>query len=483
MTTVLSFLAGAAVAFIFMVVGCLVAQWRTGHLLCLRRRRAETTSRPVGQAWSDEERGEGNGFVESAKSGQLTPRLLGVTLRGVLEDEIAKGFHRSGLAERLDRLEKTAHVWLPREEEADLRKAASETLKTSTAETQTPNSSGGSSPRVDDLPGVVPACLPDWKLAPPAPPAPPAPAPPPVPPPDAWGTMEPLPCPSACRLCGCQPLDPSAERKDAAGPKLAERPGHNLEFGPTERQHELEEPPERLLPVEPEQGRQQTLQTLQRILERRDTQTTELHRQLREARKGLWLQTVEARASAARLAELLSDPSRAPAAQAEALAELQKEASELSRQLADARQGEQHWGHVAKRQRAYLMQHERLAHDGARLLRRHPAGEIFLAPPPPALEGEPPSRTWDVGTSHCNPYCVDSWPFEPNVLAQRTHHEPAFQGWEEVDEDEEEESESEEDSHGPGTPAWAQSRSPSGLARLPPLPAPPLGGSETARSL
>jgi len=75
-------------------------------------------------------------------------------------------------------------------------------------------------------------------------------------------------------------------------------------------------------------------------------------------------------------------------------------------------------------------------------------GEIFLAPPPVVLEDdefqeEPMYGTqirlsrvrlveigplrWDVGTSHCNPYCVDSWPFEPNVLAAKAQPRRVFQ--------------------------------------------------------
>ena len=75
-------------------------------------------------------------------------------------------------------------------------------------------------------------------------------------------------------------------------------------------------------------------------------------------------------------------------------------------------------------------------------------GEIFLAPPPVVLEDdefqeEPMYATqtrlcrvqqveigplrWDVGTSHCNPYCVDSWPFEPNVLAAKAQPRRVFQ--------------------------------------------------------
>lgn len=190
-----------------------------------------------------------------------------------------------------------------------------------------------------------------------------------------------------------------------------------------------------------------SLATLQRVLSKRDAQTTELHRQLKEARQCLWLQTSEARAANARLYALLSDPSKAPQAQAEALQRLQQEVRDLSSLLAETRAKEQHWSAIAKRQRAFFMQSERLSQEGAGLLRRHPAGDIILAPPPVVLEDDEPfdQRVWDVGTSHCNPYSVDSWPFEPNVLAQRASQEPGLQRWNECEEEEDDDEDDEEE--------------------------------------
>lgn len=54
--------------------------------------------------------------------------------------------------------------------------------------------------------------------------------------------------------------------------------------------------------------------------------------------------------------------------------------------------------------------------------------KVFIAPPPVTRpyedeDGEEEGPGWNVGASHCNPYKVDSWPFEPNVLAQRMSHQ------------------------------------------------------------
>jgi hypothetical protein len=111
------------------------------------------------------------------------------------------------------------------------------------------------------------------------------------------------------------------------------------------------------------------------------------------------------------------------------------------------------WCITAKRQRAFFMQSERVATEGVNIFRKHPAGELFLAPPPVYLEDDidedPRKPPWDIGTSHINPYTIDSWPFEPNVLAQKASAEPNLPRWEEedgmVDSDDSEDADSRED--------------------------------------
>lgn len=222
----------------------------------------------------------------------------------------------------------------------------------------------------------------------------------------------------------------------------------DLAFGPTPRQCGLAEPPMKNSPhVDEETSLQASLTTVQKVLSRRDAQTTELQHQLKEARQTLWLQTVEARSATSRLREVLADPTRAPQAQAETIEELRLEVKELSGRLADAQEQEKYWSMIARRQRAFLLQSEHLGQEGCFLLRRHPCGEVFVVSPPTEEDdgGGHASSRWDVATSHCNPYKVDSWPVEPNVLAHRPSREPHLEQCSEAEEDEAETEEEEED--------------------------------------
>jgi len=247
------------------------------------------------------------------------------------------------------------------------------------------------------------------------------------------------------------------EDEDADEDEDDEEEERLLEFGPTARQLNLRDPPERLFAgLDEEESLHTSLRTVQKILHKRDCQTTELHRQLREARQQLWSQTAEARAATGRLHDYLSDPSRAPVAQAEALSKLKSDALALSSQVADSRVQAKQWQNIARRQRAYFLQSENLGQESLIALRRHPCGEVFLVPPPVASVYQEEDREagagtgWDVGTSHCNPYKVDSWPFEPNVLAARASREPNLdQCAEGGAEDEEDDDEDELEAHFP----------------------------------
>lgn len=185
-----------------------------------------------------------------------------------------------------------------------------------------------------------------------------------------------------------------------------------------------------------------SLDTVQRNLARRDSQTQELHRQLRITEQECIRNKMEANYSRKRLQDLLSDPSLAPQFQAQELGQLRQTIDDLSTRLADSRSSETTWSKIAKRQRAFFMQSELVAQEGVNLFRKHPAGELFLAPPPDRVYLEdddidvsydtrkPP---WDVGTHHINPYATDSWPFEPNACSQRCAAEPNLSRWDEED--------------------------------------------------
>jgi len=380
-----------------------------------------------GQCDKDDRSDEGAGGPDMPVP--LTTQQLFETLRDRLGDEISKGLACSELIERLDRLEKDAEfpgeglrgAALASVGDVEAKSALKVTLKSSqkSSETQSPNSSdrsGGSSMLEEDsmeLPGMIPAA----------------------------GLVTRTPSPLQPNEVTLPPSMP---------PSSVDESRSDLELGPTSRQRRRKAPPEKISQsIDEETALQTSLTTVQKILGKRDAQTTELHKQLREARQHLWFHTEEARVANARLHEILADPSRAPQAQAEALGCLKKQVKELSTCLANSRAEEQYWATIAKRQRAFFVQNERLSREPGEILRKHPAGDIFLAPPPVVVhDDEQPNQqpSWDIATSHCNPYCVDSWPFEPNVLAQRASQEPNLDCLEEgedeyVDDDDEEDME------------------------------------------
>lgn len=466
----LAFVAGAAATLAMVLALYLIALLRRARVGADHVRSAPVAG--AAKAWPDPEKGEGDAKVLGSKGGSKEFSTLELcdttTLRSLLGDvipkEISKGLEASELLQRLQKLEQKLAQPLAHDSLRDTALAASgEVLlkdppKAASVETRTPNSSdisGGSSPRPEDLPGAVTIA-----------------APPPRPP---W----------------TEKVVPPVPMPPAAPPERLQHPSPPKEFGPTERQRSLLDPPEKCaMDVCEETAELTSLATLQRILSKRDAQTTELHRQLKEARQCLWLQTSEARAANARLHALLTDPSKAPQAQAEALQRLQQEVRGLSGLVAETRAKEQHWSAIAKRQRAFFMQSERLSQEGVGLLRRHPAGDIFLAPPPVVLEDDEPfdQRAWDVGTSHCNPYSVDSWPFEPNVLAQRASQEPGLQRWNECEEEEDDDDDEEEDPDDCDGEDWEDRQAELGWphGHVEGKHQPPAGshtGSETSRSL
>lgn len=395
-----------------------------------RARREECASSPHGSdaapraAWADVEKGKAVGLAPREPGDKVlvcSPRQFRETLRQLLESELPRGLTNSGLLEQLQRLEEKVQLSSELARTVEVRsegRAATEGLRAVAnagprgADTATPQSGRGTEggpPSEGGLPGAVPA-----------PEALPHAVPPPrIDPPEALG----LPAPPACR------------------PQTS--------FGPTDRQLALPDPPEKCAPsIDVHSSLEASLATVQKVLGRRDAQTAELHRQLKEARQCLWEQTAEARAATAKLQELLTDPSRGPAMQAETIRELQVEVRDLAGRLADARAQERHWSAIARRQRAFFLQSERLGQEGLLHLRRHPCGEVFLVPPPVAAPYEEDDAAagqdgpgWDVGKSHCNPYKVDSWPFEPNVLAQRPSKEPNLQQWVEGEDEDDHEDE------------------------------------------
>mmetsp|Transcript_69915 Transcript_69915/g.130651 ORF Transcript_69915/g.130651 Transcript_69915/m.130651 type:complete len:496 (-) Transcript_69915:113-1600(-) len=370
--------------------------------------------RPAGgtalEAWPDIERAESpesipnsppplpkvNDQVAATKLAPAVRRELADTLRGILEEEISRGLQRSGINDRLDRLEKQVH-----ESGTLATEATSKTLRAAA---------------IGEEEAVV--------------------------------VSQPSPAVSSRSVpitpSRTSPVSPSASVKEEVEPPRA--PAHvKSEQGSTAKRQELapsqtqmmqdampDKPPARR-EVDEENSLKSSLLTVQRALGRRDAETQELKRQLRETSQALWDQTLEARHSSKRLQGFLSDPTSAPALQADELARTIAKNEELSTALADARAKEVHWETVARKQRAFFMQSQHVAQDS---VKRHPAGEVFMVPPPVCLQDDEEfNRLYDIGTQHLNPYATDSWPFEPNAAAQRTNMEQTMPNLDEEDEE------------------------------------------------
>lgn len=428
--TALSAWVGAGIA----MVGMLVAACTIGTAAFLyQRHRSRSVSRDVQkmqlkageggkkpQAWPDPERGmEGNTVIDKAtaphdltvapdKLSASVRQELAETLRGILEDEISRGLKASGISDRLDRLEKQAkeHQVL----------------------------SGSLLPppgkRVDDLDSTWDMKVPQAGTVSP----------------ELAATLKGSAAKCDASTVTVQSLRDVATITEEAGQGPAigrvdsgfngER--KNLTLSPSGRQKRYADPPEKpWVHIDEDRSLRASFSTTQRNLRSRDIQTQELSRQLRGTQQDCLNQKLEATHAVRKLQDLLSNPSYAPQAQALELQACRMKIEDLSSKLADSKQAEMQWGLVAKRQRAFFMQSERVAQEGVNVFRKHPAGELFLAPPPVYLqddvEEDPRNPPWDIGNSHINPYVNDSWPFEPNACAQRCAAEPNLGRWDEED--------------------------------------------------
>jgi len=353
---------------------------------------------------------------------------LAETLRGILEDEIGRGLKASGISDRLDRLEQQAREQqvlsgslLPPSQAACQNAGLVEALQADLDYTVKAPSQAASAPASEFAATLKPEAkvskrdaetLTDQSLR------------------DvATLTEEEYSQPGGTA--------PGARRKDSGIMPIC--PVRNdLTLSPSARQKRYPDPPEKgWMQVDEDRSLRLSMGTLQRNLQKRDGQTQELHRQLRQTQQDCQRQKLEATYATQKLQDLLSNPKTAPQVQAQEMQGLRKSVDSLSSQLADSKQSEVQLQIVAMRQRAFFMQSERVAQEGVNLFRKHPAGELFLAPPPVYLEDDmdedPRKPPWDVGSSHINPYVNDSWPFEPNACAQRCAVEPNLGRWDEED--------------------------------------------------
>lgn len=397
---------------------------------------------PPAEAWAyiDPEAGDGSEIKQNAR------RELCEALRSLLVEEIPRGLQRAGIVDRLDRLERQAAALSPNSQPLEPKALAM--------------------PPPPPVSAFAPPPLPQDVVARHAAPSV-----------DVAIATDPLPVDNPRRLVETRDQEVITIQSRDWG----RRP---LTFGPSARQARHTDPPERAATCMDEDSTlRASIATVRKQLLRRDTQTSELHRQLRALEQEHSKLTREARHAERQMQNLLADPSRGTALQAEELQRLRSRIDELSGSLADSKSREVQLGSHLQRHRAYLMQTERLGNsfgdaggDPRDALKKHPAGEIFLVPPPPAMGmdddedfGDPCRSAWDIGSSHVNPYATDSWPAEPNVLAQRASQEPNLPSWDEglqesagsdSGESEEEGPPESASSIGPGSPASPSTKCP-----------------------
>eukprot|EP00930_Biecheleria_cincta_P104960 TRINITY_DN9744_c0_g1_i1.p1 TRINITY_DN9744_c0_g1~~TRINITY_DN9744_c0_g1_i1.p1 ORF type:complete len:384 (-),score=82.11 TRINITY_DN9744_c0_g1_i1:51-1202(-) len=213
-------------------------------------------------------------------------------------------------------------------------------------------------------------------------------------------------------------------------------------YGPTATQDAKTEPEEKEEPfVRESQTLQASLECVQQSLSSRTRQIRNLTQQLEVCEKVLKEKTELADEANVRLDTLRNDPSKLQEALQQELQRKRQKSIKLADSAKNAQVQAKYYQKLAHDQRASFLQSERVAASGGRdTISRHPAGDIFLVPQPPAMNDDDGEEVFDVGTHVANPYVCDSWPFEPNVLARRGPQEGSMPPFtEETEEDLEEE--------------------------------------------
>ncbi|CAD7938945.1 unnamed protein product [Amoebophrya sp. A120] len=175
------------------------------------------------------------------------------------------------------------------------------------------------------------------------------------------------------------------------------------------------------------QAMRSTVETLNQKLRSRDAQVTNLTSQLKLSRQHLWNERQLAARAEARLRECAEGYGES--AESRAVQLLTEKLKSTGEKLNAERMRAMRWALIAKQQRQFFKHTETFGDSPIEITKqKHPAGEIFMPPPPLADEDEDAyGDLWDVGTgAGANPYNVDSWPLEPNVLAQKINKQVPF---------------------------------------------------------
>jgi len=238
-------------------------------------------------------------------------------------------------------------------------------------------------------------------------------------------------------------LRPLAKAIDAAltAASLCVKPPAKA-FAPSRRQSHYADPPEKRDDIVQESFTMKvTLSNLKKILSSRHRQTVALREQLGTCEEMLRECAARTEAVTGSSRELAADPGQLEQTFRDQLRRRRARVAELAGNVANSQDQVKHYTALAQQQRAFFLQSERIAVSGGQdAIRRHPAGIVVLVPQPQSLQDEKP-ESWDVGSAIANPYICDSWPFEPNVLAQTAPKECSMSSWqEETEEDLREES-------------------------------------------
>jgi len=209
-----------------------------------------------------------------------------------------------------------------------------------------------------------------------------------------------------------------------------------------------ETPPEKKEPIVEEVFTlKSTLKCVSQSTTAREKQLLELREQ-RAAGDRLGSQrTKEAAKTSLSLKKLLADAGYSRTAHEEAIERKRARVKETSDSLKKVQAQAKHYRKVAQKQHAYCQQTDYIQmFGGEKAMRRHPAGDITLFPPPTPCAGDKDlalsemyNGAWGVGSDIANPYACDSWPFEPNVLARRAPQDSTMQPFAEETEEEVEE--------------------------------------------
>lgn len=191
------------------------------------------------------------------------------------------------------------------------------------------------------------------------------------------------------------------------------------------RQNPFAEPPEKEEPIEKESSvLKNTLEALRQNTAKRAGQIEQLKSQLAACREHVASEEEKGSTIHETLLSLKENHAHVPQMHADWVSQRSKKKEELHSDVEQAKSEAKRYQALAKQQHAFLLQTEAIfLRTGREQIHRFPAGDVFLMPQPLPMDDEDKVEEYDIGTAVANPYVVDSFPFEPNVLARRSSQE------------------------------------------------------------